>query len=104
MVAVLWSYALVIQKEIKHLPGITISYHCGILFVFFPALFYPVTVTNPIPLPEFLLGTVVAGSIIAFIQIAFTTAYNLTKNTGVLTSLTMITLIPSYTVSVLVYH
>ena len=46
----------------------------------------------------------VAGSLIAYIQIMFTTAYNITKNTGVLTSLTTITLIPSYLVSVFLYH
>ena len=47
LASMLWAFGLIIQKEIKGVSGLKISYHSGILFTFATALAYPVTVTSP---------------------------------------------------------
>jgi hypothetical protein len=50
LASMLWAFGLVIQKEIKGVSGLTISYHSVIIFTFGTAIAYPVTVSDPIPM------------------------------------------------------
>lgn len=45
LASMVWAFGLVIQKEIKGVSGLKISYHSGILFALTTALIYPVTVS-----------------------------------------------------------
>ena len=103
LASMLWAFGLVIQREIKGVSGLMISYHSGIIFTFGTALAYPVTVSNPISMVEFLKGCAVSGLLMCIAQILFTTAYNISHKAGVLTLLTTFTLIPSYFVSAVTY-
>jgi hypothetical protein len=103
LASMLWAFGLVIQKEIKGVSGLMISYHSGIIFTFGTALAYPVTVSDPIPTGEFLKGCAISGLMMCVVQILFTTAFNVSHKVGVLTLLTTFTLIPSYFVSLVIY-
>lgn len=50
------------------------------------------------------MGCITYGVMMSFVQILFTCAFNLTNNYGILTMLTLLTLIPSYIVSIFSYH
>ena len=50
------------------------------------------------------MGCLTYGVMMSLVQILFTCAFNLTSNYGILTMLTMLTLIPSYIVSIFSYH
>ena len=73
------------------------------MFALSMSLVYPVVVTDPIPFTEFLTGCAVSGLLMSVVQILFTTAFNMTENSGILTMLTLLTLIPSYFVSMYFY-
>lgn len=100
----LWAYGLIIQKNIVGVSGIKISYHLGVFFTLTTALAYPVVVPKPISFDLFLSGCLYSGILMAFIQIMFTNAFNISKNAGILTMLTMCTVITSYIVSLFKYH
>jgi drug/metabolite transporter (DMT)-like permease len=104
LASLLWAFGLVIQKEIRGVSGLKISYHSGILFSLTTSFIYPVAVTNPISFPEFLKGCGISGLLMCFVQIMFTTAFNMSSKTGVLTMLTMLTLVTSYFISLFTYH
>ena len=50
VIAFFWSYVTVVTKELRGISGITINLHCGLFFLVGPALAYPLTVPNPIPM------------------------------------------------------
>lgn len=52
---------------------------------------------------EFLMGCAISGLLMAFVQILFTTAFNVSSNSGILTMLTMLTVVTSYFISIIVY-
>lgn len=104
LASMLWAFGLVIQKEITGVNGLKISYHSGILFALATAFIYPVAVTEPISFQEFMKGCCISGLLMCFVQILFTTAYNMSHKSGILTMLTMLTVVTSYFVSLFTYH
>jgi len=53
---------------------------------------------------DFLWGCLISGVTMIFVQILFVSAYNISKNAGILTMLCMLSIVTSYLISILKYH
>lgn len=102
VINVFWAYAMVIQKKVKHVPGIKISLFLGIEMLFTSAVAYMMGFFTHSGL--FVQSFFFSGLGIAMCQILFISALNMTKNTGLLTLLIFIYIIPSYIISFFRYN
>jgi hypothetical protein len=100
---VIWGYAIVCQKNIKHVPGIKISYFLGIQFVVTSGAAINLGAAEPVSLYGFLCACVFSGFIMSLCQIMFVSALNLSKNTGKLTILILLYGVSSYCISFFKY-
>ncbi len=93
-----------IQKKISHIPGIKISYFLGIQFVLLSGLILCFVDVKPISIERFFYGCLFSGAVMAFCQIMFISALNLSKNTGKLTILQLCYGISAYAISFFKYN
>jgi hypothetical protein len=96
---VIWGFAIVAQKQVKHMPGIKISFFLGVEFIFTSGASYNFGIVDPVSLTEFLTACLFSGLVMALCQIMFISALNLSKNTGKLTILMLLSLVTGYAIS-----
>jgi drug/metabolite transporter (DMT)-like permease len=97
--SLLWGYAIVLQKKIRHVSGLQISFFLGVEFIFTSCVSSNLGLVPPITLSDFLGGCVCSGLVMTFCQLLFTSALNLSKNTGKLGILNLLTAVTAYAIS-----
>jgi hypothetical protein len=100
---VIWSYSVVIIKNIKGMNSSQINYHQGFTVILVSGFFYPFF-ENKATLEDLVSCLFVNIVPVMIGQMFFIAALTMSKNLGILTMITFMTVVVAYLLSIFRYH